>query len=179
MTTPLHARDLPTTLPEHLSYAGWQALGHKLGAWSRGMQWVIAAWVEYGEAHFSERFSQGVEETGLAPQTILNILSVARAFPPSRRRERLSWSHHEALAALPAAEQDRWLDEAEQSALSVTALRQRVRGGRPRPRVAPIHDATEPPTLVVGGLVRIESIGLCKISHIGRGATVLVTAVRL
>ena len=166
-------------LREGMTFEEWRAQAPKLGRVHRGIQWVIAGWVLYGEARFGERAAQAIAETGLAEQTVLNILSVARAFPPSRQREALSFEHHKAVQGLPAPEQDRLLDLAEKSALSVTALRREAAGARSRPAPAPIHDGTEPPHLVVGSVVRINAEGLCKISYIGKGATITLQAVRL
>ncbi|MBF8297402.1 MAG: hypothetical protein HW395_59 [candidate division NC10 bacterium] len=113
------------------SFQWWLEEGQKLGRVARCFQWAIAAWVLDGERQWGDRATQAAcEATGLAPQTVLNILSVARAFPDSRRREALSFGHHAALTALPPAEQDRLLDLAEKAALSVTALRREAAGAR-------------------------------------------------
>ena len=54
-----------------------------------------------------------------------NDAVVARAFVGSRRREALSFAHHEAVASLPPEEADRLLDWAEETI---------AEKGRPRPR---------------------------------------------
>lgn len=164
------------------SFEDWRAEATRIKGIAHGFQWAVAKWILWGEGHYGERYAQAVHETGLAEQTVLNILSVYRAFPPSRQREALSFAHHAALTALPAAEQDEWLDRAEKSSLSVTALRQALRGTGARPRPAPtvpLDDPEAPPHLIVGSLVTLAEEGLCTVTHIGRGATVLVTAVRL
>jgi len=145
------------------------------------MGWVVADWIIFGEGRYGEVCWQGVAETGLEPHTIKNLLAVARAFPPSRRRDALSVSHHEAVAALPAAEQDRLLDLAEQSSLSVTGLRTEARGARPRPvPPAPVDEGQVIPHLEVGSLVDLSTQGRCRITYIGHGAaSVLVNAVRV
>lgn len=120
---------------EGMSYEEWAAQGRKLGKLIRGAQWLVAAWILHGEARYGERYAQAVAETGLATQTILNILAVARAFPdPSRRREALAFGHHEVVATMVPEAQDRWLDAAERGGWSVTRLRAEVRQGGGRPR---------------------------------------------
>jgi len=101
------------TPPGGLAYDEWVASGRLLGKINRALNWWIAAWVLYGEGHFGERFAQALDDTGLAPQTLQNVLTVARAFPESRRRETLTFAHHAELASLDADAQDRWLDQAE------------------------------------------------------------------
>jgi hypothetical protein len=135
-------------------FEAWRAQAPILGRAVRGIQWVVAEWILYGEAHYGERAAQAISETGLAPHTILNILAVARAFPePSRRRDALSFAHHEAVAALQPVEQDIWLDAAARGEWSVTRLRQAVRakGDRPAPGVplAELGDRLAAAALVV------------------------------
>jgi hypothetical protein len=110
-----------------MSFEAWRAQAPKLGKLVRGIQWVLAAWILHGERAYGERYAQAVSETGLAPQTVLNILAVARAFPPARQREALSFSHHEAVAALDPEAQDAYLDAAVEAQWSVTRLRAALR----------------------------------------------------
>jgi hypothetical protein len=67
---------------------------------------------------------------GLDYQTLRNYAWIARKFEPSRRRSGLPFQHHAEVAALPPAEQDRWLDRAERENWSRTALRRALREGR-------------------------------------------------
>jgi hypothetical protein len=60
----------------------------------------------------------------------MNMVYVASRFDFSRRRENLSWSHHETLAALEPDEQEGWLDRAEQHRWSVSDLRLMMRMSR-------------------------------------------------
>jgi hypothetical protein len=156
----------------------------------KSVGWWIADWVLAGEARYGERFAQAVSETGLAEQTIANRLSVARGFPIFRRRGGVSFSHHAALTALPAAEQDRLLDLAEKEALSVTALRRAAAGARPHPSVrgfasstndeGPMDAPAAPPHLEVGSLVDLGEQGCCRVTYIGHGkASILVNCVRV
>jgi hypothetical protein len=62
---------------------------------------------------FGERMAQAVENTGLAPQTLMNYASVARRVPPERRRQSLPYSYHAVVAPLEPADQERWLTDAE------------------------------------------------------------------
>jgi hypothetical protein len=108
----------------------WAAAGKRIGAVGRSIQWLLGDWIAYGNAKFGERYSRASKITGYDTQTLMNMVYVASHFPISRRRENLSWSHHEALAALGADEQDQWLDEAIKLRLSVSDLRVMLRMSR-------------------------------------------------
>jgi N6-adenosine-specific RNA methylase IME4 len=115
----------------------WQDTGRLLGRIGRACQWWIGDWLNYGERRYGEKYSQGVEATGLEYQTLANFAWVARRVEPSRRREDLSWGHHAEIAALEPGEQDRLLEQAVAEELSVRELR---RARRPAP--GPIESPT-------------------------------------
>ncbi len=91
------------------------------------LPWKIGDLLNYGEANYGERYAQALDERMVEYHTVQNWRWVCRAFEPSRRREALSWSHHEAVAALPERQQDSWLNIAERKRLSVHDLRDAVR----------------------------------------------------
>jgi hypothetical protein len=96
----------------------------------RCIQWLLGDWIAYGNAKFGERYALAGKITGYDAQTLMNMVYVASRFPVSRRREKLSWSHHETLAAMPLDEQDHWLDRATTHRWSVADLRTMVRAAR-------------------------------------------------
>ncbi|HEY8501219.1 MAG TPA: hypothetical protein VIL21_00905, partial [Solirubrobacterales bacterium] len=67
-------------------------------------------------------------------QTLMNMVYVASKFGISRRRENLSWSHHETVASLEEGEQEYWLERATEHRLSVADLRVELRTARKRER---------------------------------------------
>jgi hypothetical protein len=58
-------------------------------------------------------------------------LRVSEKVPRSIRREKLSWSHHRAVAALEPPEQKQWLRRAEDERLSHHQLRDALRVEEP------------------------------------------------
>jgi hypothetical protein len=60
-------------------------------------------------------------------RTCNNYASIAGKFNRERRHANLSFSHHDAVKALPEAEQDYWLDRAEKEQLGRDDLRQMVK----------------------------------------------------
>ncbi len=110
----------------------WASTGRRIGAVGRCVQWLLGDWIVYGNERFGERYSRASKITGYDPQTLMNMVYVASRFPVSRRRENLSWSHHETLAALEPDEQDSWLDQAEGHRWAVSDLRTMLRLSRKR-----------------------------------------------
>lgn len=108
----------------------WAAAGRRLGVVGRCIQWLLGDWLAYGNFRFGERYARASQITGYDPQTLMNMVYVASCFSNSRRREDLSWSHHETLAAMDHGEQDRWLDKAITHRWSVADLRMMLRASR-------------------------------------------------
>jgi hypothetical protein len=108
----------------------WINTGRRLGAIGRGSQWGVGDWIRYGNAKFGERYARAARITGYDVQTLMNMVYVASRFEISRRRENLSWSHHETLAALEVPEQEHWLDRAAAEKLSISDLRVELRSSR-------------------------------------------------
>lgn len=118
----------------------WVKAIRLLGRMNRGMSWWICDALIYGEDHYGEKMAQYAEETNLSVHSIANMLWVGRAWPRSRRREALSFGHHEALAAMESEDQTHWAGMAEQGETlpngerkpwSVTRLREELRAVRP------------------------------------------------
>lgn len=103
----------------------------------RSAGWWIGDWLRYGNSKFGERYVRASRITGYDTQTLMNMVYVASTYDVAQRRPNLSFSHHAELAALPAAERDRWLDLAEANRLSVRCLREELR------RVHRLEAATE------------------------------------
>jgi hypothetical protein len=110
-----------------LTLADWAHQGRWLGALGRACHWWIGDWIRYGNARYGERYDAAVRLTGYDVQSLMNMAYVASRFEISRRREKLSWSHHAELASLEPHDQHRWLDRAEAEGLSVRRLREERR----------------------------------------------------
>lgn len=117
-----------------LDLAEWVTAGRTLGALGRCSQWWLGDWIRYGNAKFGERYARAATITGYDPQTLMNMVYVASKFEISRRRENLSWSHHETVASLEWKEQEYWLERATDQRMSVADLRVELRAARKRER---------------------------------------------
>lgn len=115
----------------------WLRTGLRLGTLSRCNQWWLGDWMRYGTARWGEKYKEAARITGLDPHTLRNIAYVAGSIGVSRRRDKLTWSHHAEVSALEPEEQEKWLVRAETDGLSVSDLRLELRAlrrgdGRPR-----------------------------------------------
>ncbi|MGD0601980.1 MAG: LmbU family transcriptional regulator [Streptosporangiaceae bacterium] len=120
---PRRGLQLPTQLP----FEKWLTIGRRLSEVCTLSAWCLGDWLVYGEAAYTGRYREAIEQTSLDYQTLRNYAWVARRFSLPRRREVLSFGHHTEVAALPEAEQDFWLRKAEELGWSVKRLRNEVR----------------------------------------------------
>lgn len=116
------------SLPDDLSFEDWQDYGERLFAMERGVMWAIGDWWRYGDQRYGERAAQALDSR-YAFGTLANAGYVAGSIETSRRREVLTFSHHQEVASLPTHEQDYWLDEAERGEWTRNELRARIKRG--------------------------------------------------
>ncbi|MFI6039294.1 LmbU family transcriptional regulator [Streptomyces sp. NPDC051315] len=123
-------------LPKRMAFEKWVGVGSYLSNIMSASSWCLGDWLVYGEASFNGRYRDAIELTSLDYQTLRNHAWVARCYPMSRRREKLSFTHHAEVASLSDPEQDFWLGKAEEHGWSAKRLRREVkeslaeRGGR-------------------------------------------------
>lgn len=133
-------------LPQRLAFDKWVTIGQQLSTVTTSSAWCLGDWLVYGEAAFTGRYREAVEQTSLDYQTLRNYAWVARRFAMSRRRDKLSFGHHAEVAALPEPEQDFWLRKAEDFSWSRNQLRREVRGSlRERAQPCPPGMPADPP----------------------------------
>lgn len=117
------------TIAPGLKYEHWERIGEILKRVESGVQWWIGDWMTYGEQRYGEKQAQALdahEETGRNVDTLRNYQWVAEHVPVVRRLTTLSWSHHQAIAALKPKEQVVWLERAQAEGLSYRELRREV-----------------------------------------------------
>jgi hypothetical protein len=114
-----------------LGYDEWVEHGRAIARVQAAAAWWLGDWWRYGEHRYGDRLRAVDDLDGLPPfQTCRNAGWVAGAIETSRRRDVLSWSHHAEVAALEPAEQEHWLDAAEQDGWSQKRLREELRSRR-------------------------------------------------
>jgi hypothetical protein len=110
-------------LPESLSFGEWEKAGSQIARVADSTAWCLGDWLAYGQARYVDRYQQAIVAVGLDYQTLRNYTWVAKRFDLSRRRAKLSFQHHAEVASLTTAEQDMWLDRAEEFGWSRNQLR--------------------------------------------------------
>jgi hypothetical protein len=115
-------------IPPGLTFDDWEQAGQHIARVIDSSAWCLGDWLVYGQDQYNDRYRRAVDVAGLDYQTLRNYAWVTRRFELSRRRARLSLQHHAEVASLPVAEQDHWLDQAEQHGWSRNQLRRAVRG---------------------------------------------------
>ena len=130
-----------STIGLHLSnpdlpYSQYEALCHMLGVLHESVKFAIGDAILLGEQLYGEEAFQAIESMNLSEETRRECLRVSARVARSRRRTDLSWSHHRAVAALPAQDQKQWLRRCADEHLSHHALRDALRNGEtPEPGV--------------------------------------------
>ncbi|MFF5010827.1 LmbU family transcriptional regulator [Streptomyces phaeochromogenes] len=117
-------------IPTGMAYDEWERSGRQLAGVLDSSSWWLGDWLVYGKDHYTDRYQRGIRAIGLSYQTLRNYAWVSRRFDFSRRRPALSFQHHAELASMPVAEQDSWLDRAEQEQWTTKQLRNALRAAR-------------------------------------------------
>ena len=111
----------------NISYDQLEAVGALLGRMHQSLRFAIGDWLLLVENRFPERWAQAAEVLGISEEGMREYLRVSEKVPRSIRREKLSWSHHRAVATLEVPEQKQWLERAETERLSHHRLRDELR----------------------------------------------------
>jgi hypothetical protein len=130
--------------PSSITFEQWVSHGRRLGTIGRGVGWWIGDWLRFGNGAYGEKYVPAARITGYDVQTLMNMVYVASRIEPSRRREKLSWSHHAEVAALAPEDQDACLLHAEQQRFSVNDLRVQLRQQRNREAALAASDPAPP-----------------------------------
>ena len=113
------------TMPEDISEEEWLGVGDILGRINHCNKWNLGEWLRLGNRKWGKTYDEAVKR-GFSYQTAADAVWMAGEFPLSRRRDKLTWSHHKEVAGLDAAVADRFLDDAVNHKWSRQALREQV-----------------------------------------------------
>lgn len=106
--TGLIAKGTPT-------FESWAGIGQLLATMDCGIQFCVGDWLAYGEGTYGEKAAQIVDHGIFAEKTCGVYKWVAKQVPMENRQllgRPLAFTHHMAVAELPAAEQRMWLEKA-------------------------------------------------------------------
>lgn len=126
------------TLPEGVSEDEVKAIARMLSGIKRFTSFALGDLLLYAQTKYGDDFLVEVEEaTGMAHQTLENVLSVCRRVRPSVRRDGLSFSIHAVVAPLLPNDQRHWLKLAHENEWTRQRLRDEIYGEKVLPPVVP------------------------------------------
>ena len=122
-------------LPDGLTFEQAQGITHYIAeAIKRDvlevnlLQLCLGQVINFSESHFGDKYSQWLDETGLAYGTLANAAYVARNV--KNWHGTVAFSCHTAVAPLKPDEQERWLTVAEEEGIGPNELRRRIQADR-------------------------------------------------
>jgi hypothetical protein len=114
-------------VPSDISESEWLALMQRMRGLDSGVAWAVGALVNHAEKTWGQTYEQLEELTGYKYQTLADYSWLDRAVPFSIRIEKLSPSHHRAVAALSSDDaKAHWLREAAENDWSVAELKRQI-----------------------------------------------------
>lgn len=113
-------------LPKRLCEQRWREVGLAVAEIGGSIQWWIGDWWRAAKPEWGAG-KELCDELELDYQTVHNAASVAKSIDFSRRREKVPWTAHEAVAALPAEQQDDLLAKAEDEGWTRADMRAAVK----------------------------------------------------
>lgn len=114
--------------PSTIDQETWEQVGNLLFKLEGSIQWLIGDWLVYGVDLKYGDIPRIAASLGRDEKTLRNYMTVSREVDMSRRRDNLSFGHHEAVASLQPYKQTQALDYASQKGLSVADFRKWLRG---------------------------------------------------
>ena len=110
---------------DNLTFEQWQRLGAELESVHASVQWWIGDWLNYGERRFGAMYTEALERTGYAYESLKQFKWVASRFELCDRSHNLTWTHYLAAAGIPDAHE--WLERAEDAHWSKAQLQTEIR----------------------------------------------------
>src|SRR5712672_3384883 len=80
------------------TFEEWIAFGETIKNVEKGVHFWIGDWLNYGEAKWGEMYEEAAKRTGFEYHTLRKDKHVASRVELFRRRNNLSFSHHEEVA---------------------------------------------------------------------------------
>lgn len=112
------------------SFEEWEADGKRFRQLDRMLPWLMGDWLNYGEKKWGDTYTQAMDEWGYSMSRLATCAWVCRQIPFYRRRQELSFGHHEIVASLDPKLQDGWLHMAIDNGYSILDLKDKI-AGRP------------------------------------------------
>jgi len=105
------------------SFEQWEECGKFIKKAEGSVKFWVGDWLNYGEQKYGEMYTQALDATDYEYGTLKNDKWIASKVEKSRRRDNLSYGHHQEVAQLEPKEQEKMLKIAEKDELSIQELR--------------------------------------------------------
>ena len=129
------------TFKDDTPYEVWESVTAHLVRAERSIRWWIGDAIRFGEAKYGERYTQALEATGLAYQTLANSVYVASKYAePSSRKENCTFRQHEIVATLEPGEREEVLEKAYHEGWTERTLLEEARERRSAPPSAGVAE---------------------------------------
>lgn len=125
------------------SFDEWSDVLGKLHRIGSAWQWWIGDALNYGEKKYGEMYSQVLDATEHAYQTLRNAKYIASRFELSRRRDNVDWSVYAEVASLPPKQADVLLEKAEQEELTKREVRMLAKQAKREIAAGPLETCSE------------------------------------
>lgn len=156
-------KGLGLQMDPNCSFERWESVALFWGMLQKSCMFLVGDWLNQGQRFVKHgaRFTDAVARTGYEYQTLRHAASVASQVDLCRRRHKLSFEHHKAVAPLTSENQTKWLDAAEAHGLNRNELRNSIEQDKI------VRDADEAKTEGRAGLATIQGAMLFMIRWIG------------
>jgi hypothetical protein len=111
-----------------IDYDEWYRLMQTLGRLETAFQFAIGDALNYGMSKYGEKYSNAIDATGFAYQSLANWTWVSKSVSIDNRVSGLSWSHHRAVATCHESEQHSILLSAQARGISASDLLSEIQG---------------------------------------------------
>jgi len=105
------------------TFEEWLGCGEFLKNADKSVHFWVGDWLNYGEAKYGDKYEEAIKQTGFEYGTLANDKYIAAKIELSRRRESLSFGHHQEVAPYTPQEQAILLERAEALGLSLRQFR--------------------------------------------------------
>jgi len=113
-----------------IEYDQWLRLMSTLQQLSTGIQFSIGDALNYGQKRYGEKYSQAMDATGYAYQSLANWSWVSNNVPISNRVAGLSWTHHRLVAHMGTEQQKQILETAKARGITITEFERELKGDK-------------------------------------------------
>ena len=138
------------TISGDMPFETWKQLGKKLQELEGSVMWWLGDWLNHGEKHYGETYSQALDATDYAYNTLAKAVWVSGRFEFWNRFQNLPWSFHMVVAGVDDPEsRNGLLKAALENGWTQAQLREAVRAYK--------RNLTQPAELPAGVFSCIEA----------------------